>query len=86
MGVAGGLVVFFITWWTVLFAVLPFGVRRHDELGEDAPPGTEEAAPARPMIVKKFLWTTAITAVIWVIVFVAIESNIFSFRDWAATL
>lgn len=86
MGIAGGLVVFFITWWTVLFAVLPFGVRRHDELGEDQPPGTEAAAPARPMILKKFMWTTAITAVIWVIVYVVIESNVFSFRDWAATM
>lgn len=84
MGIAGALVVFFITWWVVLFAVLPLWVRRHDEIGEDVPPGTEPAAPAHPQIAKKLLVTTAITAVIWVAIFTLVTLEVFSFREWVA--
>ena len=31
MTVAGGLAVYFVIWWTVLFAVLPFGIRNEAE-------------------------------------------------------
>ena len=54
--------IYFTMWWTLLFAVLPFGVRSQHEGGEVAP-GTEPGAPQRPALVKKALWTTAITTV-----------------------
>ena len=33
MSWSGGLAVYFVIWWTVLFAVLPFGVRSQAEAG-----------------------------------------------------
>ncbi len=56
--------IFITIWWTVLFAVLPIGVR---SLHEDGPveAGTDPGAPVEPMLLKKALWTTAITAVIF---------------------
>ena len=35
---------YFILWWVVLFAVLPFGVRSQDESGE-VEAGTDPGAP-----------------------------------------
>jgi len=77
MGIVSGITVFVITWWVVLIAVLPFGVRPPDEPGE----GHAPSAPEKPMLGKKFLWTTLITIVIWTAIFVAVESDIYSFRD-----
>ncbi len=37
MSLTFGLALYFIIWWTVLFAVLPFGVRTQGEAGEIVP-------------------------------------------------
>ena len=37
--------IYFIMWWIVLFAVLPWGVRSQTEHGEEVPPGTDPGAP-----------------------------------------
>jgi predicted secreted protein len=75
-------VLWIIVWWTVLFAVLPIGTRPV----ADADPATGwRGAPERPRMGRKFLWTTLITTVIWVI-FMAIQaSGWISFRTgWLA--
>ena len=55
--------IYFIVWWTVIFAVLPFGVRSQHEDGavED---GTEPGAPQRPLLVRKAIITSILAAVI----------------------
>jgi predicted secreted protein len=55
---------FFTMWWTVLFAVLPFGVRSQEESGSIVP-GTEPGAPLAPRLLTKVLWTTAISIVLY---------------------
>lgn len=57
MSITGTLVVFVICWWLCFFVVLPIGVRGQFEDGEPTP-GTEEGAPAEPMLKKKALWAT----------------------------
>ena len=58
--------VYFTTWWTVLFAILPFGVKSQHEAGAgDLPPGADAGAPVAPMLLRKALWTTAVSAVIF---------------------
>lgn len=57
MDPVGAVVVFVISWWLSLFCVLPIGVRGQYEDG-DIPEGTEEGAPAEPMLKKKALWAT----------------------------
>lgn len=56
--------VFFTIWWTVLFAVLPWGVRSQRENGEVVP-GSEPGAPTAPLLVKKALWTTLAATVVF---------------------
>jgi len=59
-----GIAIFLTIWWVVLFAVLPFGVRSQHETGQ-VERGTDPGAPVAPMLLKKVLWTTAITAILF---------------------
>jgi predicted secreted protein len=59
-----GIALFITIWWTVLFAVLPFGVRSQHEDGAVVS-GTDPGAPVRPRLLVKALWTTLISVVIF---------------------
>ncbi len=63
MSITTGIAIYFVLWWVVLFAVLPFGVRSQDESGA-IEPGTDPGAPAIHIVWRKLLWTTAIASVI----------------------
>lgn len=65
--ISGGTALYFIIWWTLLFAVLPFGIRSQVEAGEVVT-GSEPGAPAAPALREKALWTTFVAAVVLVIV------------------
>lgn len=77
-----GIVVYLITWWVVLFAVLPWGVR----VPEKPEVGHAPSAPVNPQLGRKVLATTLISAVIWLIIHALISAEVFSFREWAATM
>ena len=57
------LALFFVTWWLVLFAVLPFGVKTQDDDG-DVTMGTVPSAPRGPHMLRAVLWTTLVTVVL----------------------
>ena len=62
MAVATAVAIYFLIWWIVLFAVLPWGVRAQDE---DSPPGTDPGAPRVPRLRAKLIWTTVVAGVVW---------------------
>jgi len=70
MPVTTAAAIFFLIWWVVLFAVLPWGVRRQDEAG-DVAPGTDPGAPAVPYLGRKLLWTTIVSLLIFAACYVA---------------
>jgi predicted secreted protein len=72
MSIAGAIALYFIIWWTVLFAILPFGVRSQAESGE-VTAGTEPGAPIAPRMRSKALWTTIIAAIVFGIVVLALN-------------
>lgn len=55
--------IYFVVWWIVLFAVLPWGMRSQEEQGE-VTPGTEASAPENPRLLQKAVWTSIVSAVI----------------------
>ena len=55
--------VYFILWWLVLFATLPFGLKTQDE-DEDVTLGTVSSAPKGPHMLRAFVRTTIISALI----------------------
>jgi predicted secreted protein len=75
MPVTTALAIFFLIWWVVLFAVLPFGVRSQHEEGEMAA-GTDPGAPVLPRLGRKLLWTTVLAAVIFAACYVAYVNHL----------
>ncbi len=57
--------VYFTIWWTVLFAVLPWGIQSHAEAGIDKGDGGDPGAPVDPKLKRKFITTTWISAVLF---------------------
>lgn len=66
MSIGSGIAIYFVIWWTTLFAVLPLGVRSQVEAG-DVAPGTEPGAPASTNIRKIMLVNSGVAAVVFVI-------------------
>lgn len=54
---------YFVLWWLVLFATLPFGLRTQDDDG-DVTLGTVSSAPKGPHMLRAFVRTTIISALI----------------------
>jgi len=65
--IVGGLAVYFVIWWTVLFAVLPFGVHSQAETG-DVTQGTEPGAPVLPGLLKKAGITSVLAGIVFAFV------------------
>ncbi len=81
MNVTLSVAIYFILWWTVLFAVLPLGVRSHREAGETVVEGNDPGAPVLPQLARKVVITTIVSAVlffagywIWRLGWVSIDS------------
>lgn len=80
MNIGGAVVIFVIIWWSVFFAVLPWGVRGRWESTDDGVKGAEPGAPVKPDLARKALITTGITIVLWVITAAIIISGVFDSR------
>ena len=73
MTLATGIAIFLTLWWTVLFAVLPLGNRTYAEEGIAVKDGGDPGAPVNPNLKKKFITTTWVAAVLWLILFAVIK-------------
>jgi predicted secreted protein len=78
MGWVTGIAVYLVLWWIVLFAVLPWGVQ---PVGDEAPPGAERGAPARPRLALKMAVTTVVAALLWGVVELVVLSDLVTFRQ-----
>ena len=64
MQISTAIAIYFLVWWIVLFAVLPFGVRSQQE-GNDVARGSDPGAPAIPRLGQKLIWTTVVSAIVF---------------------
>jgi predicted secreted protein len=76
MGWVTGIVVYILTWWVVLFAMLPLWVTSR----EPGDPYYGTGAPKQPYLWWKVGLTSAIAAVLWVGIYVLVREPWFSFR------
>lgn len=61
------LAVYLLIWWLMIFAVMPFGIRTHREMGKKLVPGQVHSAPGNFRPVRIVLWTTALSTLLMVI-------------------
>ena len=80
MGWTTGLAVYGLIWWVTLFMVLPWGVRRP----ENPEPVHEAGAPENPRLWLKAGVTTAIAAVITIIIWFVVDAGWIDLRDMSA--
>jgi predicted secreted protein len=85
MSLATSIAIYFIIWWTVLFAVLPWGVRSQHESGAIAP-GTDPGAPAVPRLKRKLIWTTIVASVVFALWHVVYTYRLITLDDLARWL
>jgi len=80
MAISTSIAIYFLIWWIVLFAVLPWGVRAQ---GEGGPPGTDHGAPVMTNLKMKLVWTTIMTTVIFAGFFLIYSRKLVSLEDLA---
>ncbi len=71
---------FFVVWWVLLFAVLPFSLRTQQEDG-DVTLGTVKSAPRGPHVLRAMIRTTLVTLAFFIVVYVAMQVFGLSFDD-----
>ena len=75
MRLSFAIAIYVVIWWTVLFAILPFGVRTQAEDGEVVP-GTPESAPTRPRLLHVLLLTTLVSGLVFGGLWVAVRVDL----------
>jgi len=85
VSITTAIAIYFIIWWVVLFAVLPWGVRSQQESGAIVP-GSDPGAPAIPKLWRKLLWTTVAATVLFAFCFVAYTYRLVTLDDLARLL
>ena len=81
MSVPFAIAIYVVIWWTVLFAILPIGVRTQGEDGAIVP-GTPESAPTRPRLARVVLLTTLVSGVVFVGFWAAIRYGLVDLEKW----
>jgi predicted secreted protein len=77
MKIGSMIAIYFVIWWTVLFAVLPFGVRNASEAGEKIERGNDAGAPMALHWGKKILATSVIALALFGLVYAQIVHHVF---------
>jgi predicted secreted protein len=85
MSLATAFAIYFIIWWVVLFAVLPWGVRSQHEDGAIIP-GSDPGAPAIPRLRRKLVWTTIVAAIVFALWYVVYAYRLIALDDLAGLL
>ena len=81
MSWATGVMVYIVIWWTVLFAVLPIGVRTQGEDGVVVP-GTPASAPTAPRLLRVAVITTAISTVLFLLPWAMARYGLADVQSW----
>jgi predicted secreted protein len=61
----GAFGLYFVIWWTTLFAILPVRMQSQADVGTITA-GTEPGAPAAPALRERAIWTTIVSAIVFI--------------------
>jgi predicted secreted protein len=81
MSLFTGIAIYLTIWWTVLFAVLPLGTQTHAEAGLDRGDGGDPGAPVNPNLKRKFITTTWVSAIVFVVIWSLVTFHLVSLPD-----
>jgi len=81
MGITSAIVLFAVIWFLVLLIVLPLRLQTQGDLGK-VESGTHAGSPENPQMKKRFLVTTVVAVIVWIMVAGSILSGLISVRDF----
>ena len=82
MGITGSIIVYVLIWWIIFFSVLPVGIQSNKEKFKEKIEGIDPGAPINPKIGKKFLITTLITSIIFIVIYYLVDFNLLNLREY----
>ena len=81
MGITGSIIVYVMIWWIIFFSVLPIGIQSNKEVFREKIEGMDPGAPKNPKIALKFLLTTLITSIIFVVIYYLVDIEFLNLRE-----
>ena len=78
MSATGLAILYVIIWWIVFFAILPIDVNREKPIKID---GEDAGSPENPKMLKKFIYCTGITSIIFTIIYLLIKYENLNLRN-----
>ena len=64
------------------FSILPVGIKSQNREFKENLSGNDPGAPKNPNIAKKFLVTTLITSIIFLLIYYVVKSGYFNLREY----
>ena len=77
MSATGLAIIYIIIWWIVFFTILPIDVNRQKLIKIN---GEDPGSPENPKMLKKFVYCTSITTVVFVIIYLLIKYEYLNLR------
>ena len=82
MGTTGSLIVYISIWWIVFFSILPIGIKSQNKEFNSDLQGNDPGAPKNPKIAKKFLITTLITSILFLVIYYLVNVGHLNLRGY----
>ena len=82
MSITGSIIVYVMIWWVVFLSVLPVGIQSKKEIFKERIEGLDPGAPKNPKIAKKFLITTIITSIVFIVIYYLVNNGFFNLRNF----
>ena len=82
MGITGSIIVYVLIWWIIFFSILPLGIQSNKEKFKENIEGIDPGAPKNPRIAKKFLITTIITSIIFIVIYYLVKIDLLNLREF----
>ena len=83
MGITGSIIVYVLIWWIIFFSVLPVGIQSNKEKFKEKIEGIDPGAPKKYLIIaKKFLITTIITSLIFIVIYYLVKFDLLNLREY----
>ena len=78
MSPTGLAIIYIIIWWIVFFAILPIDVERKKIVKVD---GEDPGSPENPKMLKKFIYCTGITTIIFIGIYLLMKFEYLNLRN-----
>ena len=78
MSITGLAIIYIIIWWIVFFAILPIDVDRQKSIKID---GEAPGSPENPKMLKKFIYCTGITTVLFTLIYLLMKFEYLNLRN-----